>query len=52
MVAKTMLKNLTKKSLLKSNKFLFFKVTNKIIELNHEETLVAIGIMINPISLK
>ena len=50
--AKTILKNLIKKILLNSNKFLFFKKINKTIELNHEEIEVAIGIIIKPISLK
>ena len=33
---------------LKLNKFLFFKNKNKIIKLNHDEIVVAIGIIINP----
>jgi hypothetical protein len=37
---------------LKLNKFLFFKIKNKAIVLNHEEILVAIGIIIKPTVLK
>jgi hypothetical protein len=50
--AKTIFKNLTKKILLNLNKFLFFKQINNIIELNHDEIEVAIGIIIKPIFLK
>ena len=50
--AKTILKNLTMKTLLNSNKFFFFKKINNIKELNQEEIDVAIGIIINPRSLK
>jgi hypothetical protein len=44
--------NLTKNILLKEKRFLFFKKTNNSIAFNHDEIVVAIGIMINPISLK
>ena len=50
--AKDILKNLIKNVLLNWNKDLFFKYTNNIIELNHDEIVVAIGIIINPIDLK
>ena len=50
--AMTILKNFIKNILLNENKFLFFKRTNKIIPLNQDEIVVAIGIIINPISLK
>ena len=40
------------KILLKLNKFLFRRNENKIIKLNQEEIVVAIGIIINPIDLK
>jgi hypothetical protein len=46
------LKNLLINILLKLNKFLFFKNINKKTKLNHEEIVVAIGMMINPIDLK
>ena len=49
---KIILKNLTKNILLNSNKFLFFKKINKIIELNQDEIVVAIGIIIKPTLLK
>ena len=50
--AMIILKNFIKNILLNENKFLFFKKTNKITPLNHDEIVVAIGIIINPISLK
>ena len=40
------------KMLLKLNKFLFLRNTNKKIIFTHEEMVVAIGIIINPIDLK
>ena len=49
---KIIFKKLIKKFELNSNKFLFFRKINNIIELNHEEIDVAIGIIIKPISLK
>ena len=48
----TILKNLTKNILLNSNKFLFFKYINNIIELNQDEMDVAMGMIIKPILLK
>ena len=44
--------NLTKNILLKEKRSLFFKKAKSNIALNHDEIVVAIGIMINPISLK
>ena len=44
--------NLTKKFSLKKNSSLFFKNKNNNIELNQDDIDVAIGIIINPISLK
>ena len=44
--------NLTKNILLKEKRSLFFKKTKKHMALSHDEIVVAIGIMINPISLK
>ena len=38
--------------LLKLNKFFFFRNKNRTIVLNHEEIVVAIGIIIKPIDLK
>jgi len=38
--------------LLNENKFLFFKKRNKIIELNQDEIVVAIGIIMKPIFSK
>ena len=49
---KLILKKLIIKYLLKLNRFLFFRKINKIIELNHEDIDVAIGIIINPTVLK
>jgi hypothetical protein len=46
------LKNLKIKILLKLNNLSFFKKINKTHTLNHEETVVAIGIIIKPIKLK
>ena len=46
------LKNLLINILLKLNKFLFFKNINKKTKLNHEEIVVAIGMIIKPIDLK
>ena len=43
---------LTKNSSLNWNKFLNLKKINRIIELNHEEIVVAMGIIINPTLLK
>ena len=43
---------LIKNSSLNWNNFFNLKKVNKIIELNHEEIVVAMGIMINPILLK
>ena len=39
-------------NLLKLNNLLFLRTKNKIIKLNHEEIVVAIGMMIKPIKLK
>ena len=44
--------NLIKNILLNWNKSLFFKKINNNIELNHDEIVVAIGIIIKPILLK
>ena len=44
--------NLTKNILLKEKRSLFFKKTKSNMALSHDEIVVAIGIMINPISLK
>ena len=44
--------NLETKTKLKLKKLSFFKKINNKIELNHEETVVAIGIIINPTFLK
>ena len=46
------LKNLETKTKLKLNKLSFFKKINSKIELNHEEMVVAIGIIMNPTFLK
>jgi len=46
------LKNLKIKILLKLNNLSFFKKINKTHTLNHEETVVAIGIIIKPIESK
>ena len=46
------LKNLLINILLKLNKFLFFKDIYKNTKFNHEEIVVAIGMIINPIDLK
>ena len=51
-VAIIILKKRFIKILLKLNKFLFFSIKNKRTKLNHEEIVVAIGIIINPTSLK
>ena len=40
------------KTRLKLNKFSFFKKINKKIALNQDDTVVAIGMIIKPISLK
>ena len=48
----TILTNLIKNILLKEKRSLFFRNTNNNIALNHDEIVVAIGIIINPISLK
>ena len=50
--AKTILINLIRNILLKEKRFLFFKNTNNSSPLNQEEIVVAIGIIINPNSLK
>ena len=50
--AKIIFKNLIRNTLLNSNKSLFFKKINKIIELNQDEIVVAIGIIIKPMLLK
>ena len=50
--AKIILTNCLKKVSLNSNKLLFFKQINNIKELNHEDIVVAMGIIIKPISLK
>ena len=44
--------NLIAKILLKLKRLLFFKKINNKKALNHDEIVVAIGIIINPISLK
>ena len=44
--------NLTKNILLKEKRSLFFKKAKSKIAFSHDEIVVAIGIMINPISLK
>tara|TARA_Y100000389_G_scaffold192718_1_gene220524 strand:+ start:583 stop:753 length:171 start_codon:yes stop_codon:yes gene_type:complete len=44
--------NLVKKILLNLNKFLFLRQINNTNELNHEDIVVAIGIIINPIAEK
>ena len=44
--------NLETKTKLKLKKLSFFKKINNKIELNHEEIVVAIGIIINPTFLK
>ena len=44
--------NLIKKILLNLNKFLFLKNMNNNKALDHDEIVVAIGIIIKPISLK
>ena len=49
---KTIFTNFLKKISLNENKSLFFKKINNINELNQEEIVVAIGIIIKPISLK
>jgi len=46
------LKNLETKTKLKLKKLYFFKKINNKIELNHEDMVVAIGIIINPTFLK
>ena len=46
------LKNLEINTKLKLKKLSFFKKINNKIELNHEEIVVAIGIIINPTFLK
>ena len=50
--AKDIFINFIKNDLLKLNKFLLVKKMNRIIALNHDEIVVAIGIIINPTSLK
>ena len=50
--AKDILINFMKNDLLKWNKFLLVKKINNIIALNHEDIVVAIGIIIKPIFLK
>ena len=50
--AKTILKKFKIKLFLKLNKFLFFKYIKSTIVLNHDETEVAIGTIINPTLLK
>ena len=49
---KIILINFTKKILLNSNKSFLFKNINNIKELNHDEIVVAIGMIIKPISEK
>ena len=49
---KIILTKLIENFLLNLNKFLFFKKKNKTKELNHEEIVVAMGIIIKPILLK
>ena len=44
--------NLTKNILLKEKRYLFFKKAKSNMALSHDEIVVAIGIMINQISLK
>ena len=46
------LKNLETKTKLKLKKLSFFKKINNRIELNHEDIVVDMGIIINPIFLK
>ena len=50
--AKRILNKFFMKILLNENNFLLVKYINKIIELNQDEIDVAIGIIINPTSLK
>ena len=50
--AKTILKKFLIKILLNENNLFLLKYMNKITELNQDEIDVAIGIIINPISLK
>jgi len=52
MDAKIILKKFFIKIVLNENNFLLLKQINKTIELNQDEIDVAIGIIINPISLK
>ena len=52
MDAKRILNKFLMKILLNENNFLLLKYINKIIELNQDEIDVAIGIIINPMSLK
>ena len=52
MVEQIILISFIKKILLKLNKFLFLSIKNKRTKLIHEEIVVAIGIIINPTSLK
>ena len=51
-VEKKILLKLIENFLLNLNKFLFLKKKNKTTELNHDEIVVAIGIIIKPILLK
>ena len=46
------LTNLTKKKLLKLKRHLFFRKINNKIALNQDDIVVAIGMIINPTSLK
>jgi len=50
--AKMIFKKFLIKISLNENNFLLLKHINKIVELNQDEMDVAIGIIINPISLK
>ena len=52
MEANKILINLFMNTKLKLNKFLVFKKTNNKIALNQDDIVVAIGIIINPTSLK
>ena len=51
-IYKQIFTNLTKNILLKEKRSLFFKKAKSNMALSHDEIVVAIGIMINPISLK
>ena len=52
MDAQVILKNRLGKTSLNLKKFFFLRKINKIIELNQDEIVVAIGIIIKPIVLK